>query len=200
MSDFTRRTVVRGAAWTVPVVAVATTVPAFAASNVPPPPVINFGGACGNTGAQQKGCGGDKTLQVPLTLSNPGPTDIIFQITAMFTCNCATAPTSATPGDGTAVGVRGIFATPNHTVPSQNDCTLVTPPSPACPGGIAGGNVLVPAGTSNATYWIESNSLGSSSTFSSRITFRLLAVGSCAVLRTGEAFTASAISPANCDG
>ncbi len=35
MSDFSRRTVVRGAAWTVPVVAIATQAPAFAASAPP---------------------------------------------------------------------------------------------------------------------------------------------------------------------
>ena len=86
-SDFSRRTVVRGAAWTVPAVAIGVAAPAFAASTTPPPPVINFGGACGNTGSTGKGCGGDKTLQVPLTLNNPGATDIVFQITSMFTCN-----------------------------------------------------------------------------------------------------------------
>ncbi|GAB3023505.1 hypothetical protein GCM10011376_34760 [Nocardioides flavus (ex Wang et al. 2016)] len=36
MSQINRRTVVRGAAWTVPVVAVASTAPAFAASTTPP--------------------------------------------------------------------------------------------------------------------------------------------------------------------
>jgi hypothetical protein len=194
-TQISRRTVTRGVAWTAPVAAIAYAAPAFATSPyVPPPPVINFGGACGNTGAQQKGCGGDKTLQVPLTLSNQGATAIVFQITSMYTCNCGTAPTG--PGAGVAVGVRGVWKTPDHTVPSQNDCSLAV--GSACAGGIA--NVLVPAGTVNATYWIESTELGSSSTFSTRIAWRLLDVATCAVLSVGQAVTASAISPENCNG
>ena len=38
MSDFSRRTVVRGAAWTIPVVAIAANAPAYAASTDPPSP------------------------------------------------------------------------------------------------------------------------------------------------------------------
>jgi hypothetical protein len=38
MSQYNRRTIVRGAAWTIPVVAVASTAPAFAASNEAPRP------------------------------------------------------------------------------------------------------------------------------------------------------------------
>ena len=197
MSDFSRRTVVRGTAWTVPVIAIAAQVPAFAASNVPPPPVINFGGACANTGALQKGCGTDKSLQVPLTLSNPGGTDVVFQITSMFTCNnCGSAPTS-TAGGATA-GIGGIFATPNHSEPSQNDCNSIV--GSGCSGGLTGGSVLVPAGTNNATFWIVAASTGASSSFQSTINWRLLDAATCAVLSSGQAQTASAISPNNCDG
>ena len=169
--------------------------PAFAASTTPPPPVINFGGACGNTGAQQKGCGGDKTIQVPLTLSNPGLTPIVFQITSMFTCNnCDGAPTG--PDPEVFVGVRGVWTTPNHTTPSQNDCSVAV--GSGCAGGIA--NVLVPAGTIGATYWIESTELGSSSNFQTRIAWRLLDAASCDVLSVGVAQTSQAISPQNCNG
>lgn len=205
MSDFTRRTVVRGAAWTVPVVAVAANAPAFATSYDPPPPVINFGGSCGNTGALQKGCGGFKTLEVPLSLTNPGATPIIFQVTSMYTCNCGTAPTG--PGDGVAVGIRGLWSTPSHSVPDQNNCTAV-PTVSACSnvsgvlvGEQTGGSILVPAGTTTPLrFWIESKSLGDSSIFSSRIGWRILDATTCAILRTGEAFTTTAIQPANCDG
>ncbi len=201
MSHYSRRTLVRGVAWSVPVVAVAANAPAFATSHdVPPPPVINFGGACGNTGAKQKGCGGDKTIQVPLTLSNPTSEDVVFQITSMYTCNCETAPTAA--GAGVVSGVRGIFRTPSHAVANQNKCAPVA--EATCSGGVDGGTILVPAGTAAATYWIESNSLGDASRFSSRISYRLLSASgsgsSCAVLSTGEAFTAAAISPGNCNG
>ena len=197
MSDFSRRTVVRGTAWTVPVIAIAAQAPAFAASNVPPPPVIDFGGACANVGTGKKGCGSDKSLQVPLTLSNPGGTDVIFRITGMFTCNnCGSAPTAA--GPDVYSGIGGVFATPNHSVPSQDDCNSKN--SGSCGGGLTGGSVLVPAGTSNATYWIVSVSTGAASQFQTTIYWELLDAATCTVVRSGQSQTAQAISPANCDG
>ncbi len=203
MSDFSRRTVVRGTAWTVPVIAVAAHAPAFATSHEPPPPGINFGGACGNVGNGNKGCGRnntgafDKTLQVPLTLSNPGATDIVFRITGMFTCNnCASAPTAA--GADIYSGITGVYTTPSHSVPTQDNCTSKA--SGTCGGGLPGGSVLVPAGTVNATYWIVSVSTQSASNFQTTIYWELLDATTCAVLRSGEAATAGAISPANCNG
>ena len=195
-TQISRRTVARGVAWSAPIAAISVAAPAFAASPyVPPPPVIDFGGACGNTGAQQKGCGGDKTLQVPLTLSNPGVAPIVFQVVSMFTNNnSGTTPTG--PGPDIYSGVRGVWKTPDHSVPSQNDCTAAV--GSACAGGIS--NVLVPAGTVNATYWIESAQLGASSNFRTTITWRLLDAGTCAALSTGVAQTANAISPNNCNG
>ena len=197
MSDFSRRTVVRGAAWTVPVVAVAANAPAFATSHEPPPPVIDFGNACANTGALLKGCGTDKSLQVPLTLSNPLTTPLVFRITAMYTCNnCDSAPTA--PGPDVYSGIGGIYATPDHTKPSHNDCNAKD--SGNCSGGLTGGSVLIPAGTEDATYWIVSSSTGASSSFQSTINWELLDATTCEVVRSGQTRTASAISPANCDG
>lgn len=196
MSQYSRRTVVRGAAWSVPVIAVAAPIPAFATSHEPPPPVIDFGGACANTGASQKGCGTIKSLQVPLTLSNPGAEDIVFQITSMYTCNCTTAPTG--PGSGVYSGILGVFSTPSHAVANQNKCTA--PTYSGCGGGLASGSILVPAGTTNATYWIVSSETQTSSTFSARISWRLLSANGCTVLSSGQAATAQAISPANCNG
>ena len=195
MSNYSRRTVVRGAAWSVPVIAIAAPIPAFATSHEPPPPNIDFGGACANTGAEQKGCGSDKSLQVPLTLTNPGPDDIVFQITAMYTCNCTTAPTGS--GSGVYDGIGGIFSTPSHTVPNQNNCDV--PAYASCPGGLSQGSILVPAGTTS-TYWIVSAVTQASSTFSARIEWRLLSANGCTVLRSGQSSTAVAISPANCNG
>lgn len=48
-----RRTVVRGAAWSVPVVAIAATAPAYAASWTPPPDTGNVG-ACKESGKPRK--------------------------------------------------------------------------------------------------------------------------------------------------
>lgn len=198
MSNFTRRTVVRGTAWTVPAIAVAANAPAFATSNTPPPPVIDFGGACANTGATQKGCGSDKSLQVPLTLTNPGTTAYTFQITSMYTCNnCGAAPTA--PGAGVYSGIGGIYATPDHSVPSQDNCNNKNS-GPCTSTGLAGGSVLVPAGTTTPLrFWIVSVSTGTSSSFQATINYQLLDAD-CNVISTGQASTATAISPANCDG
>ena len=197
MSHYSRRTVVRGAAWSVPVIAIAAPIPAFATSHTPPPPDIDFGRACGNTGSTGKGCGGKFTLEVPLTLSNPGSTAIIFQITGMFTKNVGPAPTG--PGSGVYSGIRGIFATPGHAPANQNQCTPVTAPTPGCTGGLTGGSVLVPAGTT-ATYWIESTPTGSADDFASTIYWELLDAATCEVLSSGNAQTAGAIQPQNCVG
>ena len=92
MSDFSRRTVVRGTAWTVPVIAIAAQAPAFAASNVPPPPVDQLRRCLRKHWGQQKGCGLEKTLQVPVTVSNTSAVPIVFQVTSLFTSNTGTAP------------------------------------------------------------------------------------------------------------
>ncbi len=200
-SGISRRTLAKGAAWSVPAAAVVAAAPAYAVSI--PEPVIDFGNACGNTGATQKGCGGKKTLQVPLTLSNNTNADIVFQITSMYTCNCATAPTAA--GAGVYSGVRGIWATPSHTVANQNKCTA--PTGSTCAGAATGtvsgavSSVVVPAGATNKTYWIESVVTNNSSNFATTINWRLLTPGTpCTVLDTGMAKTTTAISPQNCDG
>lgn len=118
-SPLSRRSVAKGVAWTAPVVAIAATAPMAAATKVPPTTVIRFGGACGNTGSDGKGCGGDKTIQVPLTLTNLTGADLVFQVTSMYTClnknnTCEEAPTG--PGAGVVEGTRGIWTT---AVPGQ---------------------------------------------------------------------------------
>jgi hypothetical protein len=54
MSQYNRRTIVRGAAWTIPVVAVASTAPAFAASTDAP----SIGGSASFTSCKLSGLGG----------------------------------------------------------------------------------------------------------------------------------------------
>lgn len=184
-----RRTVTKAMAWAVPAVAVAASAPMAAASVIPP--VINFGGACGNTGSTGKGCGGVKTLQVPLTLSNNSGKDVAFVIDSMFTCNCATAPTAS--GAGVVSGVRGIWSTPAG-FGSHNSCTAV--PSASC-GGSA--SVVVPNGRTGLTFWIESaEGLDNSSLFSTTINWKILDPVTCAVLSQGQAQTATAIQQQNC--
>lgn len=197
MSDFSRRSLVRGVAWTVPVVAVAAHTPAFASSQDPGDPIIDFGGACGNVGNGDKGCGGKFTLQVPLTLSNPTLAPVVFQITSMLTRNTdGSAPTDPN-ASGVTSGIRGIWSTPSHAEPNEDNCTAVA--QSQCTGGVAGGSIIVPAGADGLTYWIESKTTDNASKFSSRITWRLL-TPTCTVLRSGESFTSVAIAPGNCNG
>lgn len=181
-----RRTVAKALAWSVPAIAVAATVPQAAASP-PPPPVIDFGGACGNTGALQKGCGTDKSLQVPLTLTNPTPQPIVFQITSMVTAN------GNNPADQSLTAT--LFSTTVFN--PDNICNPIN--ASTCSGGIA--SVIIPANTvMPLMFWIVSGSLQNSSSFTSVINWRLLSNNpeNCTVLSTGTAQTSGAISPANC--
>lgn len=191
-----RRHLAKGAAWTLPVVAIAATAPMAAASiDTPPPPVIDFGSACGNTGSTGKGCGGSKTVQVPLLLTNNTGDDVVFQITSMYTCTgCATPPTG--PGNGVANGTRGIWSTPDFS--TNNTC--LTPPYANCPGGTQLATIVVPSGTTNGTYWIESASLGNASNFQTEIKYRWLNATDCTVLpdTAGGAKTNVLTSPQNC--
>lgn len=197
MSDFNRRTVVRGAAWTVPVVAVAAQAPVFAASNQPPPPDVNLGGSCANTGAvPQKGCGiVPKSLQIPVTVRNTSAVPIVFQVVSLYTKNGGPAPTG--PDDPGAVsGVSGIFATNSgfaeHTCGSVKKST--------CDGGAVNGSVEVAAGAT-AYLFVVSNENPSSSDFTATITTRLLDAATCAAIPGTQATksTVTAISNNNCD-
>ena len=203
MSDFSRRTVVRGAAWTVPVVAVATQAPAFAVSPPPPPPPpsVDFAGACGNTGATQKGCGGKFTLQVPLKVQNTTGVPIVFQITTMYVRNDDTVPGAGPAASGTYSGVRGIFSTPNFDMPEnvpggENDCTAVA--TSDCLGGVNNGTIVVQPGTQY--FWIESVTTGDASKFTARIEYRLLTTDCTPLSGPFVASTPTAISPENCNG
>ncbi len=122
----------------------------------------------------------------------------MFQITSMYTCNnCALAPTG--PGAGVFSGVRGIWLPPAHTpVTNHNDCTEVTASN--CAGGVPDGSIVVASGSNALKYWIESVELDTASNFQTTINFRLLDAATCAVISTGQAQTAGAISPVNCDG
>lgn len=97
-----RRTVVRGAAWTAPIVAVAVAAPAFATSVVIPPPVIK--------GSVEGGkCPGQSTdfefgFVLPVTLTSKAETFIVSNLTYNGDNVAAcTAPAGTTPTDLFAV-------------------------------------------------------------------------------------------------
>lgn len=86
-----RRTIARGAAWTVPAIAVAVPAVAAAASGkTPPPPKFNFAGGCATVGNGAGGCNGaQKTPQVPFFIHNTTVQTLQFQImgTKFWTAN-----------------------------------------------------------------------------------------------------------------
>ncbi len=201
MANYTRRTVVRGAAWTVPVIAVAAPIPAFATSHEPPPPVVNLSGACGNTGTTRKGCGTEKTLQVPVTVTNTSSVPIVFQVTSFLVSNTGTAPVVG-DGAGTNVyeGVSGIFAT--NASFTENVCLPVT--SSACAGGAEDpGSVVdsvVVGPNTTAYFFVLSKETQSSSEFSATISTRLLDATSCQpIANTSATLSRDAIPRNNCD-
>jgi len=80
----TRRTVAKGAAWTVPAVVVAAPAASAATSppEEPPPPFFDWDDGCATVGSGSGGCNGiDKTPQVPVFLSNPTGQALVFQVT-----------------------------------------------------------------------------------------------------------------------
>lgn len=106
-----RRTVLAGAAWSVPVIAVATAAPAMAAS---PPVIITFEGeACKHPGASATpgDPSGDefKTYHFDLVVENTTTTDVTVEIVS-FTVNgvlageIVTFPDPIVVGDGETIG------------------------------------------------------------------------------------------------
>lgn len=78
-----RRTLAKGAAWSVPAAAVVAAAPAYAASPVPPPPppVFDWGSGCATVGTGNGGCNGQqKTAQVPVFIKNFSGQTLQFQI------------------------------------------------------------------------------------------------------------------------
>lgn len=101
-----RRTVAKAMAWSVPVVAVAAAVPAYAASGSPP--IITTGTACKSPGSSCKTF--DKGYQVPVTIQNPDPTKTIW----------ITAVTIGSVGDCTNLTTaQSLPATPFSVSPGQ---------------------------------------------------------------------------------
>lgn len=195
-----RRTLTKGAAWAVPAIAVMA--PAANAAVSGGSVVIDIGKGCANTGTTTKGCGTGKSLQVRLTLNNPGPGDFVFQITSMFTANGTTTPPTSATG-GAKAGISGLYKT---NVPGSfanqggGHCTLAPTPT-SCSASLGGNNasILVPAGTQNATYWIVSPALGTASDFATTINWQTVPVNgtTCGTPTPGSDSGAFYATPSN---
>ncbi|WP_162802820.1 hypothetical protein [Ornithinimicrobium avium] len=199
-----RRTLVKGAAWSVPVVAMGA--PAMAQdaacspNSCPPPPSINWGGACGSVG-NGLGCSGQKkALQVPITMVNTTDSDMIFVVEGAWSANGGGTPYPTSPpaagSAGSGYGFFGFGENGSHCVSgvATSDCPGISP--------IASNTskVLVPAGTST-TMWYAFFGLGSSSDFVGKVWYSWYEATTCTkVVDTQAQQTPSAIPDANCDG
>lgn len=100
MANYTRRTVVRGAAWTVPVIAVAAPMPAFAASF--PPIKLTYDEAIKCPGSGQN----DKTYLFKFTADSVPPQGSITVLT--LTINGQAVPSDRVIIEGTTVYVESV--------------------------------------------------------------------------------------------
>ena len=110
MTDFSRRTVVRGTAWSVPVIAIAAQAPAFAAS-APPIIITGYTKASKCPGKSAGGNGNEFTYIFSFTTTTSGVTADMFTIAgAEVNINGTIFPvkdikTEAMPGGGTIIHV-----------------------------------------------------------------------------------------------
>jgi uncharacterized Zn-binding protein involved in type VI secretion len=119
-----RRTVTRGAAWSVPAVAVAVAAPAFAASNTNP--VVTAGASC-----KCPGSGGNNfNFKAVLSVTTAGSADWKFHFTAFtFDGSVAALPAdqTLTGGDGNLILVYNLTnSAAKHTVFVQMTATNLT--------------------------------------------------------------------------
>lgn len=149
MSQFNRRTLVRGAAWSIPVVAVAAHAPAFAASTDAPRPNVTV---CKETAGSKcyrfflsfpvPSHDWDITL-TSLVLTNPTTPDgeelialtspknftvtttgaNVFQVQACTTGNLASSAAVALKYTATGTGMPGESVTVNYDFPSIDPCS-----------------------------------------------------------------------------
>lgn len=112
-----RRTLVRSAAWAVPVVALATAAPAFAISNPTTTPTFVSSDGCGTTG-NGGGCANlKKAPQIPFELKNTTAQTLWFQVTGVKIWQGATPPANWSTAFGT--DYRLFTQNPGST----SDCT-----------------------------------------------------------------------------
>ncbi|WP_404430602.1 hypothetical protein LG299_12225 [Microbacterium lacus] len=173
-----RRTVTKAMAWSLPVIAVATTAPGAAASIPPPPPPpdFNFADACATVGNTNNGCADlARTSQVPFTVTNPaGNGDLLFQITAMNVVN------GNVPGipQNNSFGVHGIYL--QNAAGSDNEFSglcpgpnVALPPSLLCPNmANPTANVLVQDGQTLNLWVVAGDENNNSSSFTTYLAYQ----------------------------
>ncbi len=180
----TRRTLVKGAAWSVPVVAMGAQVAAAdvtcSPNSCPPPPVFDFDNAYKNPGNScTNTCVPKQSYGVPVILQNMSDEDYYFQATSYTIGDTATS-------NGTERGVYSIASSVNPCAP-VGGCDIGT-----CDTA-ANNSVCVPAGTASMTVYVTSGSNGSSPNDGQSIGWQWIRKSNCEVTDSGRA--RSTVSP-----
>jgi len=184
-----RRTLVKGAAWAVPVVAVAAAAPFAAASGGTTTPTFGAGRGCATTGVEGHGCAGkDKTGQVPIAVTNTTGSTLYFQVLATKSWIWGKAEPSAwnTSTSNNPFSVWTDNGTENHCTPQVIDTR--------CGGYLS----IAAAPGQTLNLWIVDQSLGSSSAFQMKVQFRWVDAACNVVIASDIADSGEIESKANC--
>lgn len=191
--NISRRTLVRGAAWAVPVVAVAAIAPSVAASEPPPtttPTFISSAG-CGTTG-NGGGCAGlVKAPQIPFVIKNTTASPLWFQVTGMKSWQMGPPPTT---WDTDYPNHYRLFT---QSSPSSGSCQPEITTTKTC-GPDTYLSVLVQP-NQTLSLWLVGQAQGAASSFTMAVRSRWV-YEDCTVAVAQTEASSTQISPsANCD-
>ncbi|WP_143780876.1 hypothetical protein [Ornithinimicrobium sp. CNJ-824] len=175
----TRRTLVKGAAWSVPVVAIGASAAVAdvqcSPNSCPPPPAFDFDNAYKNPGGScESSCVPKQSYGVPVTLSNASSEDYYIQFTSYLIGT-------------TSVGVHSITSDVLSCA-APGGCAVE-----ACGDNAMMNAVCVPAGTASMRIYVTSGGYGSSPQTGQSIGWQWVRKSDCEVTDSGVA--ASAVSP-----
>lgn len=198
-----RRTLVKGAAWAVPAIAVAAPAAHAATSDVvPPPPSVAWGNACATTG-NGEGCAGlEKALQVPVTIKNTTANDLIFVVKRGWSTNGSTTPPTTAPvgtgGNGSGHSFWSFGQNPSTcgSLTPPTNCTTLTTPLIASTAS----QVLLTPGQMLTLWYQFKGTNGNASDFTGKIWYAWYDPVTCAKVEDSDGFSerATAIPNNNC--
>lgn len=189
----TRRSLVRGAAWAVPAVALASAAPAFAASTQPPTTTPTFVSSqgCGTVGGGG-GCAGlKKAPQIPFVIKNTTAQPLYFQITGMKSWQGGAEPATWSTGFGTDFR---LFTQQGN---SNKNCNPELTDTKVC-GGVAYASVLVQP-DQTLSLWLVGKADGAASSFAMAVRSRWVDANCNVVVAETAAASTLIDSQANCD-
>lgn len=190
--NITRRSLVRGAAWAVPAVVVASAAPAFAASTPPPTttPTFTSSAGCGTTGSGG-GCAGlKKAPQIPFVVKNTTGQPLYFQVTGVKSWQGGSAPADWDTNYGTS------FRLFTQNGGSTSACTPEITTVKNC-GGTNSLSVLVQPGQT-LSLWLVGAANGAASSFTMAVRSRWVDAACAVVVAETSAASTQISSSANC--